>query len=302
MSAFNFRHRIAMSAPKRQTFGAFVLLIAAHSAFAAAPAQALPSRRPTIDPIRTGEKHELEVTYMGIPGLRVTVEVLPYDEIDGRKAYHVRGLAETSSFVNLFFHLEDAAESWIDFDSLFTRKLTMVQNQSDLKRVSSEVFDPSALRTTFVNHEEKPGETPHDSRKVAEAPPLSQDTFSAFFYLRTLPLTVGATYDVPVVSEGNTIKVRATVLGVENIDVRFHLISSLVIRLEKLEANGQPAPGSENLVWLSNDDQRILTRVDVKTRFGHVVAHLRKFTPGTGPVQAERGANTRAPAITTAPR
>jgi hypothetical protein len=293
------KRRIALASPRRQLLGAFALAsltLATTTAFAAPPAQ-LPSRRPPIDPIRTGEKHEMEVTYMGIPGLHVTFEVLPYDVIDGRKVYHVRGVVETSSLVNLFFHLDDSAESWIDFESLFTRKLTMVQNQTDIKRVTSEIFDPSTLHTTFTNHEQKPGEAPHDSLKVADAPPLSQDTFSAFYYLRTLPLTVGASYDVPVVSEGNTIKVRATVLGVENIDVRFHLISSLIIKLDKLDPSGQPMPGTENVVWLSNDDQRILTRVDVKTRFGHVIAHLRKFTPGTGPVQAAQGANYRSPAI-----
>jgi hypothetical protein len=82
-----------------------------------------------------------------------------------------------------------------------------------------------------------------------------------------------------VVSEGDTTLVRATVLGTENIDVRFNLIPSLIIRLEKMDPSGAPVPGGENIVWLSNDERRVLTRVDVKTRFGHVIAHLRKFTP-----------------------
>jgi hypothetical protein len=241
---------------------------------------AIPSRRPPVDPIWPGESLELEVTYLGIPGLHVIFDVLPNEKLKGRTVYHVRGTAYTAALVGLFFKIDDTVESWIDYQGLFSYKLQLIQKQTDMNRVSVEVHDPANGSTLFTNHLEKPGEKPQDSKGTFSVPRFAQDSLSAFYFLRTLPLAVGARFDVPVISEGNAFKARVTVIGTEDLPVRFKRVPSYVIKLEKLDTSGNPIP-SDNLVWLSSDERRILTRMDVKTRFGHIIAYLKKFVPGT---------------------
>ena len=252
-------------------------------ALAATPVSIV-SRRPAVDPILPGEQQELEVTYIGIPGLHVVFEVLPFTELDRRSVYHVRGTAWTTSLVGLFFRVEDQVESWIDFEGLFSHQLKLVQNQTDLNRVSTERHDWKSGQSIFENHVVKSGQKAEDFRGSFPVPRFAQDSLSAFYFLRTLPLNVGARFVVPVVSEGDTIQAQVTVTGTERVPLRFEQIPSYVIRLEKLDAAGKPLP-SENLVWISIDERRILTRMDVKTRWGHVIASLKRYVRGTPSAQ-----------------
>jgi hypothetical protein len=249
----------------------------------AAPAVTFPVRRPKSDPPWIAEKHEMDVTYLGFPGIYLTFEVLPMDQVNRRRAYHVRATAKGSGLLSLFFSLNDSVESWFDYEGLFSHRLHLVQDQSDIQRDSMEEQDP-VRGESHMHDKSKPKDRPfaeHD--KVVATPRFAQDTFSAFFYLRTLNMTPGATYTVPVISEGDTVDVIVTVMHKERLEyARAKESESWVIRLQKREKDGRINP-TENLVWIADDEYRALLRVDVNTRFGHVVGHLRSFTHGNPP-------------------
>lgn len=264
------------------------LLAFAVASFAAIPLQAddaYPSRRPKHDPIRLSEKHELEVTYLGMPGILLELEVLPYERVGHRKAYHVRGKAVNSTALGLFFKLQDQVDSWFDFDGLFSYRLQLKQEQSDIERESTETHDPLRSETHFVNHWRRKKDSADAAQTMDKTFPIpahfAQDSLSAFYYLRTLALKSGDTYKIPVISEGEQMDVLATVLRRESLETNRRRYPAVVIRLEKLDPKGAPIPAN-NYVWLSDDSQHILLRTEVGTRFGRIVASLKKFSPGQG--------------------
>lgn len=242
-----------------------------------------PKRRPSVDPIWVGEKQELTVSLLGFTGLHVEIEILPPETVNSRKAYHARAQVQSAGLPGLFFSLNDLAETWIDYEGMFSHRFHLVQKETKINRESWEDHNQIKAETVYRNSSQDKNEKPEISRAVKPIPRFGQDTFSSFFYLRSLPLEIGDSYHVPVVSEGNTTEVLALVQGVDLIRARGEKTQGLQVRLEKLDGSGKPIPGQNNLVWLSNDDRHILLRLDVTTRFGHVVGELTGFTPGTPP-------------------
>jgi hypothetical protein len=242
---------------------------------------AFPKRRPRVEAIWVGEKQNLTVSFLGFTGLRFEIEVLPFETVNNRKTYHTRAHVEIAALPSLFYSLDDMAESWIDYEGVFSHRFHLLQKESKIEREAWEEHDQVKGESVYKNKSQKKGERPESSQTVASITRFSQDTFSSYFYLRSLPLEIGETYRVPVVSEGNTMQVQAVVQGVDLIKACGERRQALQIRLDKLDGEGKPLPGQNNLVWLSNDERHILLRVDVTARFGHIVGELTAFTSGT---------------------
>ena len=240
-----------------------------------------PKRRPKSELAWVGEKQEFSVSFLGFTGLHVEIEVLPQEIVGSRKSYHVRAKVRNSDFLGIFYNIDDTAETWIDYEGLFSHRFHLVQNESKLSRESWENHDHAKGETSYRNLSQRKGEKAENSQVTSRFPTLAQDSFSSFYFLRTLPLEIGESYRIPVVSEGNSIEVQATVEGVDLISSLGSKVQALQIRLQKLDKNGNTNPGQNNLVWLSNDERRILLRVDVTTRFGHIVGDLKNFRAGT---------------------
>lgn len=229
-----------------------------------------------------GEKHELEVTYLGVPGLNVTLEVLPPETLDGKTAFRARGWARSSALVGLFFKINDTVETWVDPNRLNSRKFRLVQDESRLQREAIETYDLEKLESVYENRAQRKNENEQRSRENFPIPQLKaplQDTFSSIFALRTLPMIEGASYVVPVMSEGRIIEAGVTVTGRKTLVARGRREEAFVIRLVKLNQDGSP-PAVENIVYLSADARRALLEFSVYSRFGHIMASLKGFEPG----------------------
>ncbi len=262
----------------------FVVILTLLSSFAlvvqADEKVVFPVRRPTVDPIWVGEKQELSVSFLGFKSLHVEIEVLPHEIVNGRKSSHAEGRVRLAGLASAFYSLNDRVETWFDSEGLFSHRWHLVQDETKIKRDSWENHDHVKGETVFRNQSQKKDSALETTQLVAPFQRFAQDSFSALYFLRSLPLAVEDSYRIPVVSEGNTIEVLARVQGVDLIDVLGEKMQALQIRLEKLDSQGKPIANQNNLVWLSNDERRFLLRVDVGTRFGHLIAVVKKLERG----------------------
>ena len=74
-----------------------------------------------------GEKLTFEVHWSFIKAAEVTLEILPYEDIDGKPVFHFLYTAKTSKFVDAFYKVRDRIESFADIDlthSLLYKKTT----------------------------------------------------------------------------------------------------------------------------------------------------------------------------------
>jgi hypothetical protein len=252
-----------------------------------------PNRRPAKDPIWTGEKMVFDITYFGMSAGDFTLETLPVKTIDNRKVYHIKGSAVSSKVFNLFYRLNDTVETFIDYEGIFSHRFHIVLDETKQARDSLELYDPEKAQTFYWNrwnHRER-GYT--ETKEFQPIPALSQDSLSALYYLRTVPLPDGAVVTVPVVSEGKNWEAVVTVMRHEMMRTPMGKVMTVVLKPET-RFQGVLKKQGDSFLWLTDDDRRVIVRLEAKVKIGTVVANLKHFEPGTPPETP-----TPAPASTT---
>ena len=243
----------------------------------------VPNRRPTKDPIWVGEKLTYEITYFGMAAADVSIEVMPFKEIDGHKVYHIKGEAESSKVFNLFYNLHDTAETFMDYNGLFSYRFHLLLNETKQTRDALELYDHEKRQTYYWNRWNHYQRGYLESKEYGAIEPLSQDSVSALFYVRTLPLPTGAVITFPVVSEGKGWEMVVTVIRREMLDTPMGRIQTVVIKPET-KFHGVMEKKGDSFMWLTDDDRHFLVRMEAKVKIGTVVGRLKKVESlGTSP-------------------
>lgn len=249
---------------------------------------AYPDRGPKNPPFWVGEKQTLEITYIGMAAGEFTAEVLPVKMISDRKVYHLRARAKSSKVMNLFYSLNDSIESFWDHSGLFSHRFHMVLDQSKQKRDALELFDSEAKKVFYWNRKNHVEKGISESKDYFDMTPFSQDSFSALFYLRTLPLETGKIYTFPVVSEGKSWEAVVTVVRREMMDTPLGKKQCIVVRPQTRYQGVMKQERGESYIWLTDDDRRFIVRLEAKVKVGSVAAQLKKVELGEKPPEEEK--------------
>jgi hypothetical protein len=248
-----------------------------------------PNRRPKVDPIWLGERHEFAIEYLGVNVGNCDLEVVSPKLISGRRAYHVKGHGWSNDVFGLFYRIDDRMESLFDFESLVSHKFRIMLDESRVTRDSQEFNDPLKAKGFFWNRMNTTKKGYVEKKVFVDIPPLSQDSLSQLYFLRTLPLKTGDHLAFPLVSEGRVLVSTAEVLGREELDSPMGKVRTVKIRPET-RYQGRLKRVGDSFVWLTDDDRRIIVRVEARVKLGTVAATLKKFDPGSGPIPTESSA------------
>ncbi|MGZ3687658.1 MAG: DUF3108 domain-containing protein [Bdellovibrionota bacterium] len=244
---------------------------------------ALASRRPEVDPIWLGEEHLFQVRYFGANAGEFGIKVLPYKQMDGRKVYHLRAEAISSPAFGLIYRLDDVLESFLDYEELFSHRFHMALDESRQSRDQLELHDQDKAETFYWNRwkDSQSGKI-RESRVKAPLPKLAQDSLSALFYLRTVPLADGTTLSFPVVSQGTSFEAVATVVRRERAETPLGERPCIVVKIDT-RYHGDLQKRGDTFLWLTDDERRFLVRLEAQLRVGTIVASLKGLEPGTPP-------------------
>ncbi len=242
-----------------------------------------PSRRPSPVPFWIGEKMTLEITYIGMAAGEFTAEVLPTKKIGDRKVYHLKAHAKSSKVMNLFYSLNDTIQSFWDYDGLFSHRFHMLLDQTKVKRDSLELFDSAAKKVFYWDRKNHVTKGQSETKEYFDMTPFSQDSFSALYYLRTLPLAPGKTYAFPVVSEGKSWEAVVTVIRREMMDTPMGKRQCIVVRPQTRFQGVMKQERGPSYIWLTDDDRRFVVRLEAKVKVGSVAARLKEVEPGERP-------------------
>ncbi len=240
------------------------------------------SRRPAKDPIWVGEKFTYSISYFGIKAGDLILETMPYKLINNRKVYHVRGLAHSSALFSLFYRLDDMVETFFDYEGLFSHRFHVLLDETKQERDSLELNDSEKKQTFYWNRWNHKEKGYSEVRTFGTIKPFPQDSVSALYYLRTIPLTVGAEVSVPLVSEGKNLEAVCKVLRREEIKSPLGKVQALVLQPD-IKYEGVLKKAGESFLWLSDDDRKIPLRLEAKVRVGTVTATLKEVELGTPP-------------------
>ena len=221
---------------------------------------------PAMDhPFGVGEKLVFDVKFGPVKVGTSTMEVREISHIRGRAAYKTYFRVQGGTF---FYKVDDILQSWIDTETLSS--LRFVQHLQEGSRDRERHFEIYPDRAVYVEVTKNATEHPSVSNPLDDA--------SFLYFIRTIPLEVGRSYEFNRYFRPDRNPVRVRVLRRERIVVPAGTFNALVLR-PSIKAKGIFAEEGEAELWVSDDDRRMILQLKSKLSFGSLNLYLRSYTP-----------------------
>lgn len=178
------------------------------------------------------------------------------------------------SLIRLFrFSFLQKVDSTIDQNNLFALKTVKHDQQKERIRTSESTFDYEQSRVTYV--ELDPNDTAKPPRTIAsEINGETHDILSSIYKLRSLPLSVGRSFELDISDSGLVYKIPVKVTKRER--QRTSIGNVWCFRLEaEVFGDGRLIEQSGSLtVWITDDMRRLPVRGLIKTKIAGLSADV----------------------------
>jgi hypothetical protein len=179
--------------------------------------------------------------------------------------------AESQGAVNVLFPVRDRFEARFDPRTFCSLSIFKHSEEGSHKRETSIQFDYARKKSVLDEKNLKTGET----KKVEnDLDGCSTDVITGFYYLQSLPLQVGATYEFPI-SDGKTAMVKATVEKREQVKVPAGTFQAVLVTAEA--TSGALMSKGKVWVWYSDDANHTPVQMRVKLGWGTLLFRLQRI-------------------------
>jgi Protein of unknown function (DUF3108) len=227
------------------------------------PAAAAPAGPPPIPrrAFNVGERLTYEVRFGPVRVGEASMEVLGVEQLRGHDAYHTRFLLRGGT---VFYRVNDRYESWFDARTLESLRYVQQIDQGSYERERVfEIFPDRRTYTEGATNEQKPS--------VAE--PLDDGSF--LYFLRSIPLEVGKTYEFNRYFRPDRNPVRVTVLRREPVQIPAGTFDAIVVQ-PTIKTTGIFSEGGRAEVWFAADSTRRMLQMKSRLSFGSLNLYLKR--------------------------
>jgi hypothetical protein len=217
-------------------------------------------------PWMLGERLEYEVRFGKLRVGQGHMAIDSVTTIRGREAYHVEFRVKGRM---VWYKVNDLMESWIDTRTLSS--LRFAKDQEEGRREKEISYDIFPERSTYDLLGDDEGEVPSVSQ------PLDDGSF--LYFVRTLPLRDGDSYEFHRYFRPDRNPVRIRVLRRETITVPAGTFRAIVVQ-PSIKAKGIFSEGGHAEVWLSDDADRVILQMKSSLPVGSLNLYLKSRTPG----------------------
>jgi hypothetical protein len=229
-----------------------------------------PTRRLPADavavPFDVGERLEYDVKFGSLKVGNGSMEVKEITDVRGRAAWHT--VFTITGGIPLY-RVNDNYESWFDVVTLNSLRYHQDVDEGNYERKRRyEIFPERGMM--------REGDRPEEP---TVAQPLDEGSF--LYFVRTLPLEVGRTYEFSryFKAQGNPVRIR--VLRKERVSVPAGEFDAVVLQ-PTFQTKGIFSQNGKAEVWITDDDRRMMVQMKSKLSFGSLNLYLRK-TSGMKP-------------------
>jgi Protein of unknown function (DUF3108) len=218
---------------------------------------------PSLAPVpwKIGEYFQFSIDWNGLNGGSSLMQVQNIQRLDGRRVYRIVTKSESNSFVSKFYKVRDRAESYIDAESLYSRRFVKHLREGSYKKDVDVRFDQETHKAAY------------DDGASMDVPARVHDVLSAFYYVRTQPLPAGATLLLPTHDNKRSYDMEVKVHKRERVQVPAGTFDCVVVE-PILKSEGVFKSKGSILVWLSDDARRIPVMVKSKVPVGSISISL----------------------------
>ena len=214
-------------------------------------------------PYRLGERFEYDISYGGILVGSANMEILSQKTLDKTPVFHVVAKGKTARFFDLFFKVRDVYETYLDTLNIRPVKFIRDIQEGDFKKKQIYSFKHSD-GVVFSNKTSYPISS------------TTQDMLSAFFYARTFNkknLQKEKVFFIPIFMDEEIYLLEIVYLRNEKIKTKFGNIDCMVFK-PKMQEGRVFEDGEQMKIWISNDKNRLLVKVETKILVGTIKAFL----------------------------
>jgi Protein of unknown function (DUF3108) len=205
-------------------------------------------------PFAPGERLSYRVSFGPVEVGTGTMEVVARDTVRGVAVYH------TAFRINggiPLYKVDDRFESW--FTTADLSSLRFYQRQAEGSRERERRYEIFPERKAYDDLTDTAGEQP----SVAE--PLDDGSF--LYFIRTVPLEVGRTYQFDRYFKPDRNPVTVKVLRREKVTVPAGTFDAVVIQ-PMIKTPGIFSENGRAEIWLSDDDQKVMLQMTSQLSFG----------------------------------
>ena len=211
-------------------------------------------------PFAPGERLAYDVHFGPLKVGSGTMEVRGIDTVRSRPAYHttfrLRGGIP-------LYAVDDVFESWFSTDDLSS--LRFVQNQNEGQKEREHRYEIYPERRVYDDLADSAGVQP------SVAAPLDEGSF--VYFVRTVPLEVGRTYQFDRYFKPDRNPVTIRVLRRERVTVPAGTFDAIVIQ-PIIKAKGIFSEDGQAELWVSDDDRRMIVQMKSRLSFGSIDLYL----------------------------
>jgi len=233
--------------------------------------QTAPSTRAVRVPFGVGERFDYEVRLGTLKVGDSQMEVRGVETVRGRSAWHTAFWLKGGTF---FYKVNDLFESWIDVETFSS--LRFVKQLEEGTRDREQSYEIYPERGMYVNRRsDKPTQTLPTVKQ-----PLDDGSF--LYFVRTLNLVVGETYDLNRYFIPDRNPVRIKVLRKERITVPAGTFNAIVVQ-PIIKTKGIFSEDGRAEVWLSDDSSRMVLQLKSRLAFGSLNLYLTSYALAAAP-------------------
>lgn len=229
-----------------------------------------------------GEKLHYRMSYRAklFPNTEVAKVSIETSEasLDGMPAYKVHGVGETGRAFNWIFPVKDSYTIWIDPTTLRTRRFDSDLKEGDYTRRSTFIYD---WYNNKVHTRWRTKTRPEEFRTM-KITPHSMDAISLYFNLRTVPdeqIKEGFEDDLEMVLEDTVRYLRFRYVAHEEKKVKgLGRFRTIKFSCKIATSDGFAfKDGTEFVVWISDDKNKIPLYIESPIKVGSVCAYLDSY-------------------------
>lgn len=232
-------------------------------------------------PFGVGESMVYNVKYGPLTVGSGRMEVIGIDTVRGRPAWHLR-LEVRAGIPG--FRVVNVLESWLDMATLASLRYRQETNNGGKEeRRIAELYPERGVYQETDWRVPKGGSTAEEVRKPEaemSAQPLDQASF--LFFARTVPLETGQTYSFSRFYKPPNNPVTLSVLRRETVNVPAGRFGTVVVR-PVFKSNGIFGQGGKASVWFTDDERRMMVKMETQVAFGSITLQLSEFQGGARP-------------------
>lgn len=216
-------------------------------------------------PFGTGERFTYDVKFGVLKVGSGSMEVADVVDVRGREAYHTVFRVRGGTF---FYKVDDRFESW--FDTRTLASLRFVQDQQEGRKERERRYEIFPERSAYLREGDST-----ESHSVSN--PLDDGSF--IYYVRTLPLRPGETYEVNRYFRPDRNPVRIRVVRRERVSVPAGTFDAVVVQ-PSIRTKGIFSEGGHAEIWFSDDPERVMLQMKSQLSFGSLNLYLRSRQGG----------------------